>query len=487
MDKITEIFQALIKVFVRSNKRFPAGKELQDLERQAKEVFDGALTYNLDQSKGKNLDDITVMEQTTEKNADQLIDDYLSNEANKVQPTFSVVDERKLPRAEIEALPLKDREKAEAAVKKKIEAQNVQATQAKQGGETPGGPQRGRPEVVDESYGQTVYVDKREMEERMRQAFRQFEAAEEALSAGKTDEARGILRYEIEENYKFPKNVRDAAADARYMIIRGEGIDAQDFDSLEEATEELREKIQIGKNQTSPDNYPDMTDPLEGEPQNIEYVSFFDEPGEDFGTPNSVITDIDKLDFKEGGVVNTRQAYLFGGPALKYIREAMRKARKRSGVSKGEPMFQRFSSEIKEKMGKDIVDTPRGQYSIADADKLRKKGTVQLLLDELKLIENIEKQKGITGIPGEVLEDFGKKFMSKDKETASNAFFDFVKTMSDYGIGGPGKSMDDMIRAEKGITIDGIEEARGALELYRRNLEGRKLNAEGGLNYLLGF
>jgi len=88
MDKITEIFQALIKVFVRSNKRFPAGKELQDLERQAKEVFDGALTYNLDQSKGKNLDDITVMEQTTEKNADQLIDDYLSNEANKVQPTF---------------------------------------------------------------------------------------------------------------------------------------------------------------------------------------------------------------------------------------------------------------------------------------------------------------------------------------------------------------------------------------------------------------
>jgi len=59
--------------------------------------------------------------------------------------------------------------------------------------------------------------------------------------------------------------------------------------------------------------------------------------------------------------------------------------------------------------------------------------------------------------------------------------------MNEYGIGGPGKSMDDMIRAEKGITIDGIEEARGALELYRRNLEGRTLNAEGGLNYLMGF
>jgi hypothetical protein len=37
------------------------------------------------------------------------------------------------------------------------------------------------------------------------------------------------------------------------------------------------------------------------------------------------------------------------------------------------------------------------------------------------------------------------------------------------------------------MTIEGIEEARGALELYRRNLEGRTLNAEGGLNYLMGF
>ena len=148
MNKITEIYQALIKVFVRSNKRFPAGKELQNLERQAREVFDGALTYNIDQAKGKNLDDITVMEKTMNKNADQLIDDYLSNEATKGRmtsepPTFTQVDQRKLPRAEIEALPLKDKEKAEAAVKKKLEAQNEQARQAKGGGETPGGPQRG--------------------------------------------------------------------------------------------------------------------------------------------------------------------------------------------------------------------------------------------------------------------------------------------------------------------------------------------------------
>ena len=65
-------------------------------------------------------DDIDVMEKTMDKNADQLIDDYLSNEATKGRmtsepPTFTVVDQRKLPRAEIEALPLKDKEKAEAA------------------------------------------------------------------------------------------------------------------------------------------------------------------------------------------------------------------------------------------------------------------------------------------------------------------------------------------------------------------------------------
>jgi len=308
MDKIKEIFQALIKVFVRSNKRFPVGKELEDLERQAREVFDGALTYNLDQSKGKNLDDITVMEQTTEKNADQLIDDYLSNEANKVQPTFSVVDETKLPRADIEALPLKDREKAEAAVKKKLEAQNVQATQAKEGGETPSGPQRGRPEVVDENYGNTVYIDASEMNILMDEAARTFKAAEDALSAGNYDEARAILRYEIEDNYKYPQEVRDAAYDARIYVRRGEGM-AKDmgYDTDEEAIEAMREKIAEGVQKTSKDNWPSFTgkDNETGDYRNIEYVNYLDEPGEDFGTPNSIIIKPEDIsyDYANGGRV----------------------------------------------------------------------------------------------------------------------------------------------------------------------------------------
>ena len=314
MGAIEKIYQALIKVFVRSNKRFPAGKELDQVEKQAREVFDGALTYNIDMNKGKNVDDITVMEKTTEKSGDELINDYLNNEALKArdtQPTFSTVDERKLPRAEIEALPLKDKEKAEAAVRKKLEAQNVQAKQSKEGGETPGGPQRGRPEVVDERFGNTVYIDKSEMKELMDDAYRKFEAAEEAIRAGDYDTARGILRYEIEENYKLPQATRDAAYDARVFIRRGEGL-ATDmgFDTPEETLEALREKIAEGVQTTVPDNYPLYTNPEDtSKMKNIEYVDFFDEPGEDFGTANSIMQKPEDIDyeFKSGGL-----AYLLG-------------------------------------------------------------------------------------------------------------------------------------------------------------------------------
>jgi hypothetical protein len=322
MGTIEKIYQALIKVFVRSNKRFPVGKELQDLEKQAREVFDGAINYNLDQAKGKNLDDIVVMEQTTEKSGDQLIDDYLSNEANKgtltSEPTFTQVDERTLPRAEIEALPLKDKEKAEAAVKKKLEAQNVQAKQSRQGGETPGGPQRGRPEAVDDNFRDTIYIDKSEMQQLTDQAWKQFDAAESAMAQGKFDEARAILKYEIADNYQFPANIREAADDARNMIDRN-GLAWKDmgYESYDEGLEVFNEKIAKGQQQTMEDNWVDFTDPLEPDKQKsqrIEYVSFFDEPGEDFGTPNDSISDISKLfyNYADGGKVVKRKGFLQG-------------------------------------------------------------------------------------------------------------------------------------------------------------------------------
>ena len=312
MGKIGEIVQALIKVFVRSNKRFPQGQELKDIQSQARQVLDGALTHNLDQAKGKNLDDISVMEKTMDKNADQLIDDYLSNEEVKGRmtsepPTFTVVDERKLPRAEIKALPLKDKEKAEAAVKKKLEAQNIQARQSREGGETPGGPQRGRPELVDKNFGDTIYIDKRDMQILMGDAQDKFTQADRAIARGDYDEARGILRHEIEENYKLPQATRDAAYDARVFLRRGEGL-AKDmgYETEEEVLEALQEKINEGLQTTAPDNYPTFTNPEDASKmKNIEYVNFLDEPGEDFGTPNSVISTLEDIDyeFKEGGRV----------------------------------------------------------------------------------------------------------------------------------------------------------------------------------------
>jgi hypothetical protein len=312
MGKIAEIVQALIKVFVRSNKRFPQGQELKEIQSQARQVLDGALTHNLDQAKGKNLDDIDVMEKTMDKNADQLIDDYLSNEATKGRmtsepPTFTVVDQRKLPRAEIKALPLKDKEKAEAAVRKKLEAQNIQAKQSKEGGETPGGPQRGRPEAVDESFGNTVYIDKSEMKVLMGDAQKKFAEAQDAVARGDYDTARGILRYEIEENYKLPQATRDAAYDARVFIRRGEGLaDDMGFDTPEETLKALEEKIAEGVKTTFEDNYPLYTNPGDASKmKSIEYVDYLDEPGEDFGTPNSkIITPADMdYEFKEGGRV----------------------------------------------------------------------------------------------------------------------------------------------------------------------------------------
>jgi hypothetical protein len=378
MGAIDKIYQALIKVFVRSNKRFPAGKELDDIEKQARQVFDGALSHNLDQAKGTNVDDIVVMEKTTEKSGDELIDDYLSSEAYKKQvdmPSFTEVDERMLPKAEIKALPLKDKEKAEAAVKKKLEAQNIQAKQAIEGGESSGA-QRGRPELVKPGFGDTIYIDKADMKARMDEASRFLVQAEDAVSRGDFDEARAILRYQVAENYKYPKNVREAADDARMMIKRGEGIDwrKQGFDSLEEAQEELNSKIQVAINETSQNNYPDFTDPLEGQPQQVEYVGFFDEPGEDFGTPNSTISNIEDFEFADGGRVNAAAGGLLNRLRKMYPKrdlsdfEDLIEQAKKAGVKIETPeQLENFQKQIQETSSK--IYESRKKYPGVEGEK----------------------------------------------------------------------------------------------------------------------
>ena len=435
MGTIEKIVQALIKVFVRSNKRFPQGTELKEIQSQARQVLDGALTRNLDEAKGKNLDDIDVMEKTTEKSGDQLIDDYLSNEEIKGRmtsepPTFTVVDQRKLPRAEIKALPLKDKEKAEAAVRKKLEAQNIQARQSKQGGESGGGPQRGRPELVDKNFGDTVYIDKSEMKILMDDAYRKFEAAEDAIRRGDYADARGILRYEIEENYKLPQATRDAAYDARVYMRREGGLDMTGDETEEEVLELIKEKIDGGIQTTAPDNYPMFTNPDDtSKMKNIEYVDYLDEPGEDFGTPNSIISTPEDIDyeFKEGGRVG-----MATGGIMKLINKLI----------KGKKMGAERAA--------DLVDL---------MDQAKKAG---IPIKTMKDLENFEKQ--IRGASGKVYES-RKKYPGVEGEKS----------------GLPVKDKNS------GMFDDIFEKMYGEYELDKLKKSGRKTNAEGGLNYLLGL
>ena len=265
MNTFREILERLVKEFIGLSRRYPAGQELEEIAKKAQQMFD-----------------------------EQKI-------------TATVVDERKLPKAEIKALPLKDKEKAEAAVKKKIEAQNIQAQQSLKGGESQGG-QRGRPEVVDENYDQTVFVDKSEMMMIMDDAAKKFDQARDAVARGDYDEARAILRFEIEDNYKLPEETRNAAYDARVFIRRGEGIDPKEmgYETVEETIEALDEQITKGMKTTMEDNWPMYTNPEDkSKMKNIEYVNFLDEPGEDFGTPNSIMqtpSDID-YEYADGGRV----------------------------------------------------------------------------------------------------------------------------------------------------------------------------------------
>lgn len=410
MNVLEKIRQYLVKVFVKRNKRFPTPVEFNEqLDLEARKVFDGAFKYNLEQAKGKNLDEAQVMEQTMNKNSDQLVDDYLSYEAMNIKPTFTQVDERKLPRAEIEALPLKDKEKAEAAVRKKLEAQNVQAKQSKEGGETPGGPQRGRPQAVDENFRDTIYIDKSEMQKLTDQAWKYFDAAESAMAQGKFDEARAILRYEIADNYQFPANIREAAEDARNMIDRN-GLAWKDmgYESYDEGLEAFNEKIAKGQQQTMEDNWVDFTDPLEPEkqkPQRIEYVSFFDEPGEDFGTPNDSISDISKLfyNYAKGG----RVGFSEGGIKGKLI-EIINKISKSRKVKKPEAEnFAQLLDDIEQAKKAGIIDEAgfksfqRGIESMRDAaygSRMKYQGAVPgsksaLPVDDKDLVPKTNLQK----------------------------------------------------------------------------------------------
>ena len=494
-----KIFNFLRKRFVKTNGRFPTPKEADDILDDAQKAVSDAVQQNLEQYAGEASPQ-EIISQTLSQDAETI---YLNAERYRAEGGAPMSNEMReaMPKAQIEAMPLKDPTLRERAMKKKLEALNEQSkvNLEKSGAKARAKVQKDKEGL--ESLGDQIPVrddtpqigEVIDQTKRSRMPMRLIENFGEELDVEKL----------IKEGYT-PTQAKILVA-ARNKMLSGEEMNPNE--ALLRVKEERADELGIDVEDVDPEGFDfeiDYSERDDFEQGGIASTKdFIESTGEselmdiyikvmDGTLPEDALTKaLERRGYKtyaEGGIMDTREGYQFGGPALKYIREAMRKARKRSGVSgTGEPMFQRFSSELKEKVGDDIVDTPRGQYSIADADKLRKRGTIQLLLDELKLIENIEKQQGITGIPGKKLEDFSKNFFSSDPEVSKNAMFDFVKTMTEYGVGTPGKTIDDFIAAEKGVTIDGIEEARGALELYRRNLEGRKLNAEGGLNYLMGF
>jgi len=557
MGTIEKIVQALIKIFVRSNKRFPQGTELKEIQSQARQVLDGALTRNLDEAKGKNLDDIDVMEKTTEKSGDQLIDDYLSNEEIKGRmtsepPSFTVVDQRKLPRAEIEALPLKDKEKAEAAVKKKLEAQNIQARQSKQGGESGGGPQRGRPELVDKNFGDTIYIDRRDMQILMGDAQDKFTQADRAIARGDYDEARGILRYEIEDNFKLPQATRDAAYDARVFLRRGEGL-AKDmgYDTEEEILEAIKEKIDEGLQTTFPDNYPTFTNPEDASKmKNIEYVDFLDEAGEDFGTPNSIVSTPEDIDYEfatggrvgfsiggAGGIMRLINKLIkskkMGSERAADLIDLMDQAKKAGIPIKTMKDLENFEKQIKKTSGKlyesrkkypgvegeksglpleenlrELTEDEIGELdfevggleayvdfdgTVGSANRIKKenKEYMDYMYDQYKTGKLDPK-------PGEVSRSRMTYLQDRQKEAEMTDDFklfspndrdelEFLEAEFDYRnlrekLDSPRKMTDDDLKKLKKFDDSGFEDF--SKEMKRIN---RKKNAEGGLNYLLGF
>lgn len=498
MNTFKELLERFVKEFIARTRRYPAGQELQDIAKQAQEAFDK-------------------------------------------QKTFTVVDQRKLPRAEIEALPLKDKEKAEAAVKKKLEAQNIQAQQSLKGGESSGG-QRGRPEVVDENYDQTVFIDKSEMMMIMDDAAKKFDQARDAVARGDYDEARAILRFEIEDNYKLPQETRNAAYDARVFIRRGEGIDPKEmgYENIDEAIEALDEQITKGMKTTMEDNWPMYTNPDDkSKMKNIEYVNFLDEPGEDFGTPNSIMktpSDIEyeyadggRVGFARGsGIITILNQLLkskkMGAEEVAQLIDLVNQAKKAGIPINTLKDLENFKNQIEEAGGKiyesrkKYPGVPEGtksglpieknwiekerEYLDSQLEQLKTPMLIKDRLDDLKILNKVEELGGdkamyddlrmrkFKGLPSKAdyranpekaeLEQ-SKKMKKTEKEIDQllgtdkpdddvGMFDDIFNTMfKDYKEG----NIPDYIPGEEPLTPTSKKK--------------RRLNAEGGLNYLLGF
>tara|TARA_E500000318_G_scaffold111981_2_gene133091 strand:- start:983 stop:2587 length:1605 start_codon:yes stop_codon:yes gene_type:complete len=119
---VGEIYQALLKMFVKDRKRFPMGNEQQQIVDEAESILNDALTHNLKINKTKDEGEVMLM--ISNKDPNSIINDAMAERSDMSRQLTS--DETK-QQAEIIELPLKDSKKKEAALKKKLEAQNLQS------------------------------------------------------------------------------------------------------------------------------------------------------------------------------------------------------------------------------------------------------------------------------------------------------------------------------------------------------------------------
>ena len=115
-----KIFDFLRKRFSLSNRRFPTPAESEVLLEQAQNIVNKAVQNNIERF-GPDVDMRQVMAETFNQPPQKIIED-----ASNV-PQAPGIETIKQPKAQIEAMPLKDPERRQMSVQKKLEALNEQA------------------------------------------------------------------------------------------------------------------------------------------------------------------------------------------------------------------------------------------------------------------------------------------------------------------------------------------------------------------------
>jgi hypothetical protein len=234
--------------------------------------------------------------------------------------------------------------------------------------------------------------------------------------------------------------------------------------------------------------------------KNIEYVDYLDEPGEDFGTPNSIISTPEDMgyDFKDGG----RVGMAVGG--IMRLKQLLDKAYEMVS-SRGDFDFsdykmrgQLMAEELSElKFGKDYYDLDlKTQMDLYEQSSNYLNDVAEDAADNLlDRMKEGRKGGGRVGFAvGGIINLINK--LVKSKKLGAERAADLIDLMDQAKKAGvPIKTMDDLKNFEKQIkkTSEKVYESRkkfpgvgGEKSGLPLNLKERKQKAEGGLSYLLG-